>query len=265
MSRALSGFGEAYRRAAYRTNTSGSPCPFKRFPYLMSVNASSLDERLSRALDVLQKHGRLGLGVARVRFRCTVRCSSWRLEPAHEPEPEPEPERTTARWPARRAASRTTTCSRRPTSFGMGGARPSSTPRRARPAPHLATTVPLAPTLTPSPSPSQAGRQPPVTRVLRLESLRADFARFCTRRASQGPSHGPGGRVRATSWAGGRVRATSCAIGAHDAPHGPAGSGKVVSLNSDAASARLNIHTRNPDRPFTLKVAWLVHHNRRRA
>ena len=138
MSRALSGFGEAYRRAAYRTNTSGSPCPFKRFPYLLSVNASSLDERLSRALDVLQKHGRLGLGVARVRFRCRVRCSSWRLEPAHEPEPEPEPERTTARWPARRAASRTTTCSRRPTSFGMGGARPSSTPRRARPPPFSA-------------------------------------------------------------------------------------------------------------------------------
>ena len=72
---------------------------------------------------------------------------------------------------------------------------------------------------------------------------------------SPGPSHGPGGRVRATS----------CAIGAHDAPHGPAGSGKVVSINSDPASARLNIHTRNPDRPFTLKVAWLVHHNRRRA
>ena len=191
MSRALSGFGEAYRRAAFRTNTSGSPCPFKRFPYLMSVNASSLDERLSRALDVLQKHGRLGLGVARVRIRCRVRCSSSRLEPAHEPEPEPEPEHTTARWPARRAASRTTTCSRRPTSFGMGGARPSSTPRRARHAPHLATTLPLALTLTPSSSPSQAGRPPAVTRVLRLESLREDFARFCTRRASQGPSQGP--------------------------------------------------------------------------
>jgi len=189
MSRALSSFGEAYRRAAYRTNTSGSPCPFKRFPYLLSVNASSLDERLSRALDVLQKHGRLGLGVARVRIRCRVRCSSLRLEPAHEPEPEPEPEpaHAAARWPARRAASRTTTCSRRPTSFGMGGARPSSTPRRARHAPHLAATLPLAPTLTPSPSPSQAGRPPPVTRVLRLESLRADFARFCTRRASHGP------------------------------------------------------------------------------
>ena len=238
MSRALSGFGEAYRRAAYRTNTSGSPCPFKRFPYLLSVNASSLDERLSRALDVLQKHGRLGLGVARVRIRCRVRCSSLRLEPAHEPEPEPEPERTTARWPARRAASRTTTCSRRPTSFGMGGARPSSTPRRARHAPHLATTVPLAPTLTPSPSPSQAGRPPPVTRVLRLESLRADFARFCTRRASQGPDrkahHQAHHMARGVGLGPPRVR--SAPTTRRMAPLAPV---------KQCASARLNIHTRN--------------------
>ena len=90
MSRALSGFGEAYRRAAYRTNTSGSPCPFKRFPYLLSVNASSLDERLSRALDVLQKHGRLGLGVARVRIRCRVRCIARCASSLHtSPSPSP--------------------------------------------------------------------------------------------------------------------------------------------------------------------------------
>jgi len=54
--RAISGFGTAYRRAAFRTNSSGSACPFSKFPYLLD-NSSSLDERLARALGVLEEYG----------------------------------------------------------------------------------------------------------------------------------------------------------------------------------------------------------------
>ena len=54
--RAISGFGTAWRRASFRTNSTGSACPFSKFPYLLD-NSSSLDERLSRALGVLEQHG----------------------------------------------------------------------------------------------------------------------------------------------------------------------------------------------------------------
>lgn len=55
--RALSGFREAYERAAYRANTSRSGCPFSRFPYLLEANTSSAQHRLSVALRTLSQRG----------------------------------------------------------------------------------------------------------------------------------------------------------------------------------------------------------------
>lgn len=54
--RAISGFLEAYKRAAFRTNWSSSRCPFRRFPYLLD-NQSSAEVRLGLALRTLATQG----------------------------------------------------------------------------------------------------------------------------------------------------------------------------------------------------------------
>lgn len=54
--RAISGFREAWARAAFRTNWSNSPCPFHRFPYLLD-NQSSAELRLGLALRTLATQG----------------------------------------------------------------------------------------------------------------------------------------------------------------------------------------------------------------
>ena len=112
--RAISGFGTAWRRAYFRTNSTGSACPFSKFPYLLD-NSSSLDERLSRALGVLEQHGSsLASGACGFAYHHML-------------------SQTYFLWDGRRKALFDT----------------------------------------------EAARPPPPTVVLRLESLREDFERFC--------------------------------------------------------------------------------------
>lgn len=54
--RAISGFREASKRAAFRTNWSSSRCPFRRFPYLLD-NQISEEVRLGLALRTLATQG----------------------------------------------------------------------------------------------------------------------------------------------------------------------------------------------------------------
>ena len=62
--RAISGFREAWARAAFRTNRSNSPCPFHRFPYLLD-NQSSAELRLPGPRAAHARHPRRRLPVER--------------------------------------------------------------------------------------------------------------------------------------------------------------------------------------------------------
>ena len=55
--RFVSAFMTAYSRAVMHANTTHSPCPFSRFPYLVSAVNTTLDYRIRLALDTLEHHG----------------------------------------------------------------------------------------------------------------------------------------------------------------------------------------------------------------